>query len=228
MVDPGAEVVDLVEGDAQPVGDVRGRVLHAVAETDRLDRRRPVHRHAEHRHRVRVVEEEDVRADLLHRPPEIEHHRDGAQGAHDAADAQGVADRLAQTVALRDLEVDHRRRPVAADLDHVDRVVRSIQRRAQIGGRLDRRVGAGSSAPAAWPPPRCRPGAPDRCPSSAIVESCSSGKVKRSCNRFRAKTVLPAPMNAILATADLFVRRRKHVLGLGVEALRFSCVMSHS
>ena len=44
-----------------------------------------------------------------------------------------VGDRLAQAEALRDLEVGHRARLVAADLDHVDRVVGAVERGAAIG-----------------------------------------------------------------------------------------------
>ena len=36
----------------------------------------------------------------------------------------------------------------------------------------------------------------------AMVEPCSSGNANRSCSRLRAKTVLPAPMNAILANVN--------------------------
>ena len=64
----------------------------------------------------------------------VEQHRDRAQPAHDAADAERVGDRLAQAELLRDLEVDHGARLVAADLDHVDRVVGAVERGAAVGG----------------------------------------------------------------------------------------------
>jgi hypothetical protein len=40
---------------------------------------------------------------------------------------------------------------------------------------------------------------------NAIVDSCSSGNVNKSCNRFRAKTVLPAPIKAILVIFDSYL-----------------------
>ena len=61
--------------------------------------------------------------------------------AEDAADAERVGDRLPQAVAGRDLEVEQRRR-VTADLDHVEHVVGSLERRAPIEVRADRRRGA--------------------------------------------------------------------------------------
>ena len=65
----------------------------------------------------------------------VEQHRDGAQAAHDAADAERVGDGLAQAELLRDLEVGDGARLVAADLDHVDRVVGAVERGAAVGGR---------------------------------------------------------------------------------------------
>ena len=59
--------------------------------------------------------------------------------AEDAADAERVGDCLAQAVLLRNLEVDHRARLVAADLNHIDRVVRAVERGAAIGRRGDAR-----------------------------------------------------------------------------------------
>ena len=56
---------------------------------------------------------------------------DRAQRAEDAADAERVADRLAQAVAGRDLEVAQGR-GVPADLDRVDDVVGAVQRGAAV------------------------------------------------------------------------------------------------
>ena len=72
---------------------------------------------------------------------EIEQHRDRAQTTHDAADAQGVGNGLAQTILLGDLKIDHRARLVATDLEHGDHIVGPIHRFAPIGRRLDGRVG---------------------------------------------------------------------------------------
>ena len=94
-------------------------------------------RAAVHRHRVRVVQEPDVGAELFHVGAHRQQHRDGAQPADDAADAERVGDRLAQAELLRHLEVGDRARFVAADLDHVDRVVGAVERGAPVGGRRD-------------------------------------------------------------------------------------------
>jgi hypothetical protein len=72
----------------------------------------------------------------------IQQHRDGAQGAHDAADAQRIGDGLAQAVLLGDLEVDHRAGLVPANLEHADGVIGAIQGGAPVEGGLDARVRA--------------------------------------------------------------------------------------
>jgi hypothetical protein len=62
----------------------------------------------------------------------------GAQHPEDPADPERVGDRLPQAEARRKLEVDQRRR-VAADLDHVQDVVGTVDRGAAVEVRGDRR-----------------------------------------------------------------------------------------
>jgi hypothetical protein len=108
-----------------------------VAEAHGADRRRPRHRPAEHRHRVHVLQQQRVGTDLLHVAADVEEDRNRAEAAHDPADPDRVPDRLPQPEALRHLEVDHRPGPVAADLEHRQDVVRSVQRGAAVERRLD-------------------------------------------------------------------------------------------
>ena len=79
-----------------------------------------------------IVQQPRVGADLLHVLREVQHHRDGAQGAEHAAHAQRIGDGLAQAVLLRNLEVSDGAGIVAADLDGVDDVVRAAQRRLAV------------------------------------------------------------------------------------------------
>ena len=142
VVDARAEVGDLVDGNAAEPRDQLHRPLHRVAEADDvLLRRALVDELADHRHRVRVVEEPRARAQLGHVVADREHHRRRAQRADDAADAERVADRLADAVAGRDLVVAHRRR-VAAHLHAVDDVVGAVERLAAIERRGHARVRA--------------------------------------------------------------------------------------
>ncbi len=138
VVDAGADERDLVERHAGDLRQLTRRVLHRVAEPDDARRRRArVRDPAEHRHRVRVVEEPRARADLGHVVADAEHHRRRAQRADDAADAERVADRLAQAVAERHLVVADGR-VEAADLHRVDHVVGAVERRAPVerGGHV--------------------------------------------------------------------------------------------
>src|SRR5439155_13863727 len=68
-----------------------------------------------------------------------EHHRDRSEPAEDAADADRVADRLAEAVLRRNPEVDERG-VVPADLDLVDHVVGAVESGATIEVRLDGRA----------------------------------------------------------------------------------------
>ena len=106
------------------------RVADAVADADDVrggQARTAPDAPGHHRHRVRVVEQEAVGAPLDHLVGHLDHDGDRAETAHDAADADRVADRLAQPERLRDVEVGPRRR-VPADLDLVDQVVGAVER----------------------------------------------------------------------------------------------------
>ncbi len=63
---------------------------------------------------------------------EIQHDRQGAQRAEDAADAEGVGDRLTQTIPLGNLEIGDGAGVIAADLDGVDHIGRRFQRLAPV------------------------------------------------------------------------------------------------
>ncbi len=80
---------------------------------------------------------------LLHVAAQFEHHRHGSLRPHDATDAEGIANSLAWTVSLRDHDVDHRGRAVAAYLEHGEDVVGAVERPAPVRGGLDPRVGTG-------------------------------------------------------------------------------------
>ncbi len=140
MVDARGTVGDVAVRDAEVEGELVGGALHAVAQADGPDARGPVHGAAVDRHRVRVVQEPDVGAELLHLGAHVEHHRDRPEAAHDPADPERVGDGLAQAELLRDFEVGDGRGLVATDLDHVDRVVSAVERGPPVGGRDDLRL----------------------------------------------------------------------------------------
>ena len=64
-----------------------------------------LHRAAEHRHRVGVVEQDRVRAEAFHVAADVEHHRDRAQRAEDAGWPARVADVGVHAVLLGNLDV---------------------------------------------------------------------------------------------------------------------------
>ena len=86
-----------------------------------------------HGHRVGVVQQPRVRADLRHVRGDAGEHGEGPQAPEDAADADGVGDGLVQPVAGRDVEVAHGG-VVHPHLDHVDDVVGAVERRAAVDG----------------------------------------------------------------------------------------------
>ena len=87
----------------------------------------PQHVPGEHGHGVGVIQEQGVGAHLLHIPGEVVHHRDGAQGPHNAPDAQGVGDGLAQAVLFGHLKVDDGAGVVQPHLDGVHHEIRPPQ-----------------------------------------------------------------------------------------------------
>ena len=143
MVETGGEELDLVDRDADHLGQLLVRVLHGVAEADRVGERRALpHRPREHRHRVGVVEQDRVRAQLGHVVRDVDEHGDRPQPAKHAPDPDCVADRLAQPVPLGDLEVAQRG-VEAANLDLVDDVVGVVERRPPIEVSADLKLRAG-------------------------------------------------------------------------------------
>ena len=95
VVEPRAHVLELVRAHAEIGGEVARRALHRMAEADRANRAAARDRPAEDRHRVHVLQQKGLGAELLHVAAELEQHRDRAQPAHDAADPDRVPDRLA-------------------------------------------------------------------------------------------------------------------------------------
>ena len=73
-----------------------GADLNAVAEAYGLYIGVALHIAGEHGHGIGVVQEQGIGADLLHIRSEVPQHGDGAQGPHDAADAEGIGDGLTQ------------------------------------------------------------------------------------------------------------------------------------
>jgi hypothetical protein len=136
VVDAGAAILERV--DAEVGREVTGGALHRLAEADGADRAGPCDGPAGHRHRVHVLEQHRVGADVLHVAAHVEQQGNRAQAAHDPADPERVADRLAQAEALRHVEVDDGGRFVAADLEHRQDVVGAVECYSAIERRLDR------------------------------------------------------------------------------------------
>ena len=100
VVDARSQERDVLERHADVLGELARGVLDRVAEADHAPLwRAGVGRPAQHRHRVGVVEQPGVRAELGHVGGDSLHHRDRPQRPEDAADAERVADRLAESVA---------------------------------------------------------------------------------------------------------------------------------
>ena len=136
MIDACAEVRSPLHRGADPFGKHRRCALHAVAEAGAADLRLALDGAAEHRHRVRVVEEDGVGADLLHVPADIQHDRDGAQSAEDAGGAAGVAHVEVDPVLLRDLDVVAPHRD-GCRKDGAEDGIRALKGFAAVERRLD-------------------------------------------------------------------------------------------
>ena len=190
VVDAGAEERDLLDRHADEPAIISMVPCTEWQSPTTFVSACPIDEPADHRHRVRVVQEPRVRAHLGHVVADAEHHRRGAQRADDAADAERVADRLAQRRGGRDLVVAHGR-GVAADLDAVDR--RSRRRRAPRGGRATPSPAASRRAPRrrGARAPRPSRGARSRCRAARSRLVRAPGSARMSPSRLRVNSTLP-------------------------------------
>ncbi len=124
------------------VSQALGRALDAVTETHGFDGAGTIDGPAVHGHGIYILEKGHVRAEFLHLRRHRQKDGNGAQAAHDPADAQRIGDGLTEAVLFGDLEVDNRARFVAAYLEHADGVVGPVQGAAAISGGFDARLRA--------------------------------------------------------------------------------------
>ena len=82
-----------------------GADLNAVAETYCTDLCEALHITGKHCHRIGIVQEQSVRADLFHVPGKLFQNRNGTKCTHDSTDSQSICDCLFDAVFLRDLKV---------------------------------------------------------------------------------------------------------------------------
>ena len=142
MIDAGTIIAQPGLLNAEIARKIAGRVLDVVTEADdALLRKGLVDRPGQDAHRVGVVQQHRVGAELAHVGDEIEHEGDGAQAAEDAADADRIGDGLLQPVFPGYVEIEQRRF-VHADLDHIDDEVAALQRAATVEMFLDDCIGA--------------------------------------------------------------------------------------
>ncbi len=105
VIDARAGVGDLVHRCADPLREHFRGALYTVAQARELNAGLALHRAAEHRHRVRVIEHRRVRAEALHVASDVEHHRDGPQCAENTGRAARVTHVGVHAILLRDLNV---------------------------------------------------------------------------------------------------------------------------
>ena len=124
MVDAGNSVVVIAFTDFFEHTDMVEQIsctgLHAVAKTNSFDARVACHIAGENCHRVSIVKEPGVRANLLHISCKVFKDGDCTQTAHNSADAQSVCNRLTKTVFFGDFKVCNCAGVVKADLNCVN------------------------------------------------------------------------------------------------------------
>ena len=137
MVEPGAEIGDLVPGRADESAEHGRRPLHGMAEpADRHGVGGSLQSPAEHGHRVGVVQPEGRGTELFDVPEDVEHRVEGAQEAEDGGGAPRVADVDGAAVGLgdRDIVVEIPVRPAA---DRGDDAVRPGEDLTPVDSRRD-------------------------------------------------------------------------------------------
>ena len=137
------------------------------------------HRTRERRHRVGEVEHPRVGAHGLHVARDVDHDRDVAQRADDAARADRVTDRLLDAVALGDRDVAaHALERSGGDAD--DDVVGTVERFALVRSCRSRGGRCPAPSPCARRARACAGSASGRCPRSRPrrrrATACSPGR----------------------------------------------------
>ena len=92
---------------AKAMEQTLGANLYAVAKANRLDFGVSLHVACQHSHGVGVVQEPRIGANLFHIGSKFLEYDTGTQRAENTANAQRVANGLAQTVLFGNLKVDN-------------------------------------------------------------------------------------------------------------------------
>jgi len=136
MVDARADKRDLVHGRADPLGEHGRRALNAMAQPRDLHAGLALHGAAQHGHRVGVIEQERIGTMPFDVPADIQHDRDGAQCAEDAARTPRVAHVGVHTVLLGNEDIVLPDLHIAAE-DGAKHGVRAFEGRFAVHGGLD-------------------------------------------------------------------------------------------
>jgi hypothetical protein len=198
VVDARARERDAVRVLADVAHELVERALHAVTQADGAHIAGARDRLHVHAHRVRIVQQPRLGAELHHVLAKAREHGERAQRPEQSAGAGRVGDRKVQAVLARDLEVDECRIE-PADLHHVDDKVGVAQRLAPIERRLDSRVRTQCLRDL---PTQVRPDLEPVAVDVHVAERrvLELGNERMSPVRFLLNTTLPAPIMATLIT----------------------------
>jgi len=129
MVDTGDQLLATLQLilHAQLLQKMLGADLDTVAQAYGFDAGVALHVACQHCHGVGVVKKPCIGADLFHIVRKALHHRDGTQCAHNAADAQGVGDGLAQAILFRHFKVGYGAGLIETHLNGVYHIVSASQ-----------------------------------------------------------------------------------------------------
>ena len=127
MVDPRDLITQMVCWHSKSAQKIRRTDLHAVAQADHFNACAFQHRARNDRHRIDVIEQPRIRADLHHIPHDVLHDRNCTQSAENTADPKRIGICLLQPVLCRNLKIRHHT-PISADLDRADHKVCTAQR----------------------------------------------------------------------------------------------------
>jgi hypothetical protein len=135
VIDARDQEVHFVVGHAELARQHAGRVLHAVAEADSRDAE-TIQVPAAHRHRVGVVDQERLGAQLRHVDSQAAIDRRRAKKAEDVARPERVANRLVESIAARNLDIESIGIETA-NLEGDDNMRCAVQGTAAVGRGLD-------------------------------------------------------------------------------------------
>ena len=128
VVNSADPVNDIIRRHSQPFQQFFCTDLYTVAEAHTFDICRLLYGAGNNTHGISIIQQPCIGTYLFHITGDIQHDRNGAQAAEQAAHSQSIGDGLIQAIFFRYLEIRYNKRIIFPYGDSVDDIIRIAQR----------------------------------------------------------------------------------------------------